>query len=150
MTLPKIVYLPSKWGCLLYVRKNWDLFESGPEFAIATMPRALNWEARKGRGERKALVRSIVSADGKGKGEGSGRIPKRWERLMGPVSHFDGGSDFVLERFSPDGLATFTHAGGITGLNHEGLDVAMENAAIVIVGSTKGQKVLQRGSSMKG
>lgn len=70
MTLPKMVYLPSKWGCLLYVTKNWDLFESGPEFAIATMPRALNWEARKARGERKASVRSIVSADGKGKGEG--------------------------------------------------------------------------------
>ena len=65
---------------------------------------------------------------------------------MAPGSHFDGGSDFVLERFSPDGLATFTQAGGITGLNHEGLDVAVKNAAIVIVGSTKGQKVLQRGS----
>jgi len=143
MTLPKIVYLPSKWGCLLYVTKNWDLFESGPEFAIATMPRALNWEARKGRGERKASVRSEAEMD-------SGRTLKRWERLMGPISHFDGGSDFVLERFSPDGLATFAHACGITGLDHEGLDVAVKNAAIVIVGSAKGQKVLQRGSSMKG
>ena len=67
-----------------------------------------------------------------------------------PGSHFDGGSDFVLERFSPDGLPTFAQAGGITGLNHEGPDAAMENAAIVIVGSTKGQKVLQRGSRMEG
>ena len=56
MTLPKMVYFPSKWGCLAYVMKNWDLFVSGPEFAMATMPRALNWEARKERGdERKGL-----------------------------------------------------------------------------------------------
>jgi hypothetical protein len=65
---------------------------------------------------------------------------------MALVSYFDGGSDFVLERFSPHGLATFTRAGGITGLDHKRLDVAMKNAAVVIVGSTKGEKVLQRGS----
>lgn len=41
-TLPKIVYLPSRCGCLAYVMKNWDLFVSGPEFAMATMPRLLN------------------------------------------------------------------------------------------------------------
>lgn len=62
------------------------------------------------------------------------------------VSYFDGGSDFVLERFSPDGLATFTRAGRITGLDHKRLDVAVKNAAVVIVGGTKGKKVLQRGS----
>ena len=49
MTLPKMVYLPSKWGCLPYVIKNWDLFVSGPELAIATIPRALNWEAKEER-----------------------------------------------------------------------------------------------------
>lgn len=65
MTLPKMVYFPSKWSCLPYVMKNCDLFVSGPELAIATMPRALNWEAK---GEvRKASVRSTVAADRKGK-----------------------------------------------------------------------------------
>ena len=65
-------------------------------------------------------------------------------------SHFDGGSDFVLEGFSPGGLATFAQTCGITCLNHERLDVTVKNAAVVIVGSTKGQKVLQRGSGVKG
>jgi len=69
---------------------------------------------------------------------------------MSLVSHFDGGSDFVLERFSPYGLATFTRSGGITSLDHESLDVPMKDAAVVIVGSTKGEKVLQRGASVKG
>ena len=66
-----------------------------------------------------------------------------------PVSHFDGGSDFVLERFSPDGVATFTRTGGITRLDHKGLDVTVKNAAVVIVGGTMGKKVLQSGG-MKG
>lgn len=69
---------------------------------------------------------------------------------MALVSHFDGGSDFVFERFSPDGLATFARAGRITGLDHKSLDVTMEKAPVIIVGSTKGKKVLQRGMSMKG
>lgn len=64
---------------------------------------------------------------------------------MGFVSHFDGGSDFVLERFSPDRLATSPRAGRITGLDHKRLDVTVKNAAIVIVGGTKGKEVLQRG-----
>lgn len=65
---------------------------------------------------------------------------------MALVSHFDGGSDFVLERFSPDGLATFTRAGRITGLDHKCLDVTVKDAAVVVAGGTKGKKVLQRGS----
>ena len=65
-------------------------------------------------------------------------------------SYFDGGSDFILERFSPDRLATLAQTCGVTGLNHKRLDVPMKNAAVVIVGSTKGQKVLQRGSGVKG
>jgi len=65
-------------------------------------------------------------------------------------SYFDGGSDFVFERFSPDGLATFTRTGGITCLDHKSLDVTMENASVIIVGSTKGKKVLQYGTSVKG
>ena len=59
-------------------------------------------------------------------------------------SYFDGGSDFVLERFSPDGLTTFAGTGGVTGLDHKGSDVAMKNATIVIVGGTKGKKVLEQ------
>ena len=115
---------------------------------------------RVGHGHHAAGVK-LGSEQGGEKGDGqNARITAERKRAAvgaqevgtadGPVSHFDGGSDFVLERFSPDGLATFTQAGGITGLNHEGLDVAMKNAAIVIVGSTKGQKVLQRGSRVKG
>ena len=69
---------------------------------------------------------------------------------MALITYFDGGSDFVLERFSPDRLATFTQTGGITSLGHEGLDVTVKNASVIIVGSTKGKKVLQRGSSVKG
>lgn len=41
-TFPKMVYFPSRWGCLAYVTKNWDLLESGPALAIATIPRLLN------------------------------------------------------------------------------------------------------------
>jgi hypothetical protein len=41
---PKMVYFPSRWACLEYVMKNCALLESGPEFAMATMPRALNCE----------------------------------------------------------------------------------------------------------
>lgn len=69
---------------------------------------------------------------------------------MALAAYFDGGSDFVLERFSPDGLATFTRPCGITCLDHECLDVTMENAAVVIIGSTKGEKVLQHRTSVKG
>ena len=48
--------------------KNWDLFVSGPELAIATIPRALNWEARKRRGKgRKGSVRTSADADRKRK-----------------------------------------------------------------------------------
>ena len=65
-------------------------------------------------------------------------------------SHFDGGSDFVLEGLSPNGLASFAQTSGITSLNHESPDVPVKNAAVVIAGSTKGQKVLQRGSGVKG
>jgi hypothetical protein len=74
-------------------------------------------------------------------GEGSWSTPKVGIAL---VSHFDGGSDFVLERLSPDRLATLPQTNGITGLDHESLDVAVENATVVIVGSTKGQKVLRQ------
>ena len=42
MTLPIIVYLESRCACFEYVMKNWDLFVSGPELAMATTPRALN------------------------------------------------------------------------------------------------------------
>lgn len=64
------------------------------------------------------------------------------KRLMALVSYFDGGSDFVFEGLSPYGLTTFAHTGGITGLDHKCPDVAMENATVIIVGSTKGEKVL--------
>ena len=80
----------------------------------------------------------------------AGRKGEEWERLITLVSYFDGGSDFILERFSPDGLSTFSCAGGITSLDHKCLDVTMEYATIVIVGSTKGEKVLQHGASVKG
>jgi len=68
MTLPKIVYLPSKWGCLLYVTKNWDLFVSGPELAMATIPRALNWEARRKRRGREKEDGQIDCKRATGKG----------------------------------------------------------------------------------
>ena len=70
--------------------------------------------------------------------------------MMALVSYFDGGSDFVLEGLSPYGLTTFAHTGGITGLDHESPDVAMENATVIIVGSTKGEKVLRHGMGVKG
>jgi hypothetical protein len=73
-----------------------------------------------------------------------------WERLMALVAYFDGGSDFVFEGLSPYGLATFARTGRIAGLDHKRLDVTMENAAIIIVGSTKGKKVLQHGVGVKG
>ena len=41
---PRIVYFPSRWLCLEYVTKNWLLFVSGPELAIATTPRELNFK----------------------------------------------------------------------------------------------------------
>lgn len=66
------------------------------------------------------------------------------------VAYFDGGSDFILEGFSPNGLATFTRTGGITGLDHKSLDVAMKYATVVIIGSTKGKKVLQHKTGVKG
>jgi hypothetical protein len=65
---------------------------------------------------------------------------------MALAAYFDGGSDFVLERFSPDGLTTFSRTGRITRLDHKRLDVTMKGAAVVIVGGTKGKKVLQSGS----
>jgi hypothetical protein len=141
MTLPKMVYFPSKWSCLPYVMKNWDLFVSGPELAIATMPRALNWEASKERGK-------AVSRRQEREGEDSWSTTQKVGIAL--VSHFDGGSDFVLERLSPDRLATLPQTNGITGLDHESLDVAVENATVVIVGSTKGQKVLRHGARVNG
>lgn len=47
-------------------------------------------------------------------------------------------------------MATFTRTGGITSLGHESLDIPMKDAAVVIVGSTKGEKVLQHKASCKG
>jgi len=43
ITLPKMVYFESRCDCLAYAMKNWDLLVSGPEFAIAMTPRALNF-----------------------------------------------------------------------------------------------------------
>ena len=77
-------------------------------------------------------------------GESSSHHP--FPPVMALAAHFDGGSDFVLERFSPERLATFASTGRITRLDHECLDVTMKNAAVVIVGGTKGEKVLQSGS----
>lgn len=68
---------------------------------------------------------------------------------MALIPYFDGGSDFVFEGFSPDGLATFTRTGGITSLDHKCLDITVEDAAVIIAGSTKGEKVLQRGTGEK-
>ena len=42
VTLPNIVYFPSRWGCLAKVMKNWDLLVFSPELAIATTPLLLN------------------------------------------------------------------------------------------------------------
>jgi len=69
---------------------------------------------------------------------------------MALVSYFDRGSDFIFERFSPYGLATLARTGRIASLNHKRLDVTMENGAIVIVGSTKGEKVLRYRTGVKG
>lgn len=38
---PNTVYFMSRWGCLAYVRKNWEPFVLGPLFAIETTPRTL-------------------------------------------------------------------------------------------------------------
>ena len=100
------------------------------------------------RGE-KGAVRSSANAEGKRSG-GQPHRPKRRERLMALISYFDGGSDFVFERFGPYRLAPFAYTGGIASLDHKCLDVTVENAAVIIVGSTKGEKVLQHEAGVKG
>lgn len=88
LTLPKMVYLPSRWGCLAYVMKNWDLFVSGPEFAMARIPRLLNCTGR------------CASAGDPSAQHGW------WERMM--AGHLKSGSDFVREGLAPDALTAFT------------------------------------------
>jgi len=38
---PNTVYFMSRWGCLAYVRKNWEPLVSGPLLAMDTTPRTL-------------------------------------------------------------------------------------------------------------
>lgn len=44
---PNTVYFMSRWGCLAYVKKNWEPFMLGPLFAIETTPLTLCWNRRK-------------------------------------------------------------------------------------------------------
>jgi len=73
------------------VIKNWDLLVSGPEFAIATMPRALNceWEG----------MMSIGASDAKAKDSDYNGAPARVEngRKVIPLKW----SEFHLRKVCP-------------------------------------------------
>lgn len=94
--------------------KNWDLFESRPELAMATIPRALNY----------TWIRRGESAT-------------RWRQL-----YLECGSDFVWKGTAPDALASFAWSRRIASLDHERFNASMEYAAIVVVWRTKREKVL--------
>ena len=63
ITLPKMVYFESRCGCLAYAMKNWDLLVSGPEFAIATTPRALNCQGMDDEHRRQGYQRPPSGAE---------------------------------------------------------------------------------------
>lgn len=44
---PNTVYFMSRWGCLAYVKKNWEPFVLGPLLAIETTPLTLCWNKKR-------------------------------------------------------------------------------------------------------
>ena len=84
--------------------KNWDLFVSGPELAIATMPRALNCSFR--RGVHHAVSYAV-----------SARRVKR-ER-----ADLESGPNLVGKGPTPYGLPAFAGIRRVAGLDHEASDV---------------------------
>ena len=46
--------------------------------------------------------------------------------------HLEGRANFIREWFPPDALPALAAAGGITGLDHESLDIAVPDASVVI------------------
>jgi hypothetical protein len=56
--------------------------------------------------------------------------------------YFESRSDFISERFLPNALAAFACSSGIPGLDHEPFDVAVKEAAIIVVGSAERKEVL--------
>ena len=115
--MPNIVYFPSRWGCFAYVMKNCDLLVSDPEFAIARIPRLLNCGTANGISEAQR-EHAVARGD------------------------LESGSDLVGEGLPPDALSTLARAGRVAGLDHEPLDVAVPDAAIVVAGRAEGEKVL--------
>ena len=139
-----IVYLPSRCGCFAYVMKNCasagsqaeqrtcDLFVSGPAFAIATMPRALNWsiisvriyepasDSRQSR-RRRASREDVVAAKQMSSFTVRRRKPYGGSpHGAGSKPHHQRAADLILERSSPYRLSTLARPGRVARLDLRG------------------------------
>jgi hypothetical protein len=58
--------------------------------------------------------------------------------------YLEGLPELVGELGAPDGGAALAGAGGVAALDHEALDVAVEDGAVVVAAGAEGQEVLRR------
>jgi hypothetical protein len=59
-------------------------------------------------------------------------------------AYLEGLPELVGELGAPDGGAALAGAGGVAALDHEALDVAVEDGAVVVTTGAEGQEVLRR------
>ena len=86
--------------------KNWDLFVSGPEFAIAKMPRLLNLR------EDRHDIHTWL-----------------WATRN---TYLESRANLIRERFAPNALTALPRSRGVAGLCHEALDVPMPEGIIIV------------------
>jgi hypothetical protein len=59
-------------------------------------------------------------------------------------AYLEGLPELVGELGAPDGGTALAGAGGVAALDHEALDVAVEDSAVVVTAGAEGQEVLRR------
>lgn len=62
----------------------------------------------------------------------------------GGGGYLEGLPELVGELGAPDGCPALAGAGGVAALDHEALDVAVEDGAVVVAAGAEGQEVLRR------
>lgn len=63
---------------------------------------------------------------------------------MRKSSYLEGLPELVGELGAPDGGASLAGTGGVAALDHEALDVAVEDGAVVVAAGAEGQEILRR------
>jgi hypothetical protein len=67
-----------------------------------------------------------------------------FNRETNQTTNLEGLPELVGELGAPDGGAALAGAGGVAALDHEALDVAVEDGAVVVAAGAEGQEVLRR------